>query len=127
VSHTFKNLREVEDAAAEHGLSDFQEARFATGDLDSERTGVALISVKPGQRQPFAHYHDEAEEIYVVIRGSGRIRLDDEIVELGELDAIRIAPSVMRKMEAGPDGLEVLAFGPHHERDGGIDKDFWTD
>jgi integrase len=39
-------------------------------DLDASATGIALLRVKPGQRQPFAHRHNEAEEIYVVIAGS---------------------------------------------------------
>lgn len=125
--YTLKNLTEAENMAEKFGYEEFQEARFPARDLDAEATGLALIQVKPGQRQPFAHRHDDAEEIYVVIKGNGRIKLDDEVVELGPLDAIRIAPPVTRSLEAGPDGLDVLAFGPHHDSDGEIVKDFWAD
>ena len=117
MSYTIFNLRKSEDMAAKHGFGDKQEARFPWRDLDAEATGVGLITVKPGMRQPFAHRHDQAEEIYVVLRGSGKAHLDDEVTEVGEMDAIRIAPSVVRSLEAGDEGLEVLAFGPRHEDD----------
>jgi len=83
--------------------------------------------LKPGKRQAFGHRHDKAEEVYVVLSGAGRVRLDDEIVEIRRLDAIRVAPSVMRAFEAGPDGLEWIVFGPRHDKDGETDSEFWTD
>ena len=81
--------------------------------------------VRPGKRQPFAHRHNQAEEVYVVLAGSGRVKLDGEVLEIGPLDAIRIAPSVTRAFEAGPDGLELLAFGQRHAGDAEIVRDFW--
>jgi mannose-6-phosphate isomerase-like protein (cupin superfamily) len=127
VSHTIFNLRESEDMAVKHGFDEQQEARFPWRDLDAESTGVALLRVKPGQRQPFAHRHEEAEEIYVVLSGSGQIKLDEDVYDLKEMDAVRLAPWVGRSLRAGPDGLEVLAFGPHHESDSEIIEDFWDD
>ncbi len=128
MSYTKKNLERVEDSAPKFGYEELQEARFAGQDLDAEATGVAFMRVKPGQRQGFAHKHDEAEEVYVVISGSGRIKLDDEIVDLERLDAIRIAPGVTRALEADDEGLEYLAFGPHHKGDGElIHEGFWDD
>jgi mannose-6-phosphate isomerase-like protein (cupin superfamily) len=124
--YTKKNLREVEDQAPGFGFAEKQSARFANKALDTERTGVALMGVKPGQRQAFAHKHDEAEEVYVILSGTGRIKLDDEIVEVGPLDAIRIAPGVTRALEADADGLEYLAFGAAHEGDGELVMEgFW--
>jgi uncharacterized cupin superfamily protein len=125
--YTKKNLREIEDAAVKHGFSETQMARFAGGDLDCEKIGLALEGVKPGARQAFGHRHEEDEEVYVVIEGSGRMRLGEEVIEVGRLDAIRVAPGVMRAFEAGPGGLELLAFGTHHDGDGEIDPGFWTD
>jgi uncharacterized cupin superfamily protein len=124
VSYTVRNLREVEDLAQKMGFSENQEARFAHGDLEAEQTGVSLQSVKPGKRHAFAHRHSKAEEIYVVLSGSGRVKLDDEIHEVGEMDAIRVAPPVTRAFEAGPDGLELLVFGPRKEGDAEIVQDF---
>jgi mannose-6-phosphate isomerase-like protein (cupin superfamily) len=125
--YTLKRLTDVEDSAPKFGFSEVQEARFANGDLETEQTGVSHLRVKPGERQAFAHRHDNAEEVYVVLAGSGRVKLDDEILEIEALDAIRVAPGVTRKFEAGPDGIEVLAFGPRHEGDGELVKDWWTD
>jgi uncharacterized cupin superfamily protein len=124
MSFTVKNLREVEDIAAKHGFGEVQEARFAHGDLGAEATGVSLQIVKPGKRHAFAHRHKDAEEIYVVLSGEGRVKLDDEVVDVRPLDAIRIAPAVTRAFEAGPDGLQLLVFGPRHEGDAEIVQDF---
>ena len=87
MSYTLRNLREVEDSAPEHGFGELQEARFATGALDAQETGFALHLIKPDRRQAFGHRHDEAEEVYVVLTGTGRAALDDEVVELRERHA----------------------------------------
>ncbi len=122
-----KNLREVEDSAARHGLSAHQQARFPQRDLGAEQTGMNFLFVKPDQREAFAHRHRTAEEIYVILAGSGRVKLDDELVELAPLDAVRVSPGVTRSFEAGPQGLEVLIFGPHVESDGELVADFWAE
>jgi quercetin dioxygenase-like cupin family protein len=110
--YTRVNLRDdVEDIAGKHGMGEVLEGHFATGDLGLERSAVSFQALKPGARLPFGHSHERQEELYVVIGGGGRIKLDDEIVEIRKLDAIRISPEVMRGIEAGRDGIEVLAFG----------------
>jgi mannose-6-phosphate isomerase-like protein (cupin superfamily) len=119
------NLRESEDLAAKHGYGDLQEARFPHKELAAENTGLGYIVLRPDKRQPFAHRHEEAEEIYVVLSGAGRLKLDDETLEVGPMDAVRIAPQVTRAFEAGPDGLEILVFGPRHEGDAEMVQDFW--
>ncbi len=126
-AYTHKNLTEVEDMAAKQGGGDYMEARFPRKDLDASETGFAYHHVKPGKRQPFGHKHDEAEEVYVVLSGSGRVKLDDDIVELVQLDALRVEPGVMRQFEAGDEGLEILVFGPHHDGDGELAPNWWTD
>jgi mannose-6-phosphate isomerase-like protein (cupin superfamily) len=129
MSYTLKNLNEVEDSAPKFGFDEVGEARFAQGELDAEQTGFAFHRLKPGKRQAFSHTHDKAEEVYVVIAGSGRAKLDDDIVDLKPLDALRIAPAVKRSLEAGDDGLEYIAFGARHEGDGDLDfeTDFWAE
>ena len=124
---THKKLEEVKDSAADFGHGEAMEARFAKGDLEAEETGFSFHRIKPGKRQPFGHNHDEAEEVYVVVRGAGLLKLDDEIIEVERLDAIRVSPDVTRAFEAGDEGLEVIAFGPRRDGDGEIDPDFWTD
>jgi mannose-6-phosphate isomerase-like protein (cupin superfamily) len=95
--------------------------------LGAEQTGVNYLIIKHGQREAFAHRHREAEEVYVVLAGSGRVKLDDELVDLAPLDAIRVSPGTTRSFEAGRDGLEVLVFGPHVEGDGEVVSDFWSE
>lgn len=125
--YTIQRLTDAKDSAPEFGFGELQEARFATGDLAAQQTGVAHHRLRPGRRQPFAHRHERAEEVYVVLSGSGRVKLDDAITEIGPLHAIRVAPPVVRAFEAGPEGLELIVFGPLHEGDGEVLKGWWTD
>jgi mannose-6-phosphate isomerase-like protein (cupin superfamily) len=124
---THVKLTDVKDSAPEFGMEEVQEARFAKGDLDAEKTGVSHQRLKPGQRNPFGHKHEAAEEVYVVIGGSGRMKLDDEIIEVERLDAIRVSPEVVRAFEAGDDGIEVLAVGARHDGDGEVIPGWWSD
>jgi mannose-6-phosphate isomerase-like protein (cupin superfamily) len=126
-SFTHRHLSDVEDSAPGFGMSDTQEARFAHGALDCEQVGFSHHRVKAGKRQAFGHKHEEAEEVYVVISGSGRVKLDDEVIDLTRLDAVRVAPQVMRQFEGGPDGLELLAFGQRRKGDGEIVPGWWSD
>ena len=127
MDYTIKNLREIEDQAPKFGFSEVQEARFPREQLGSETIGLAFHVVRPGRRQAFAHRHNQAEEIYVVLSGGGRARLDGEVREIGPMDAIRVAPTVGRGFEAGPEGLELLVFGPRHAGDGEmLGEDFWS-
>jgi mannose-6-phosphate isomerase-like protein (cupin superfamily) len=125
--YTHKKLTDVKDSAPEFGMGEIQEARFAKDDLDAEDTGVSHHRLAAGKRQPFGHKHEGAEEIYVVMAGAGRINMDGDIVEVEALDAIRVSPSVTRAFEAGPEGLEVLAFGPRHDGDGEVIRGWWAE
>ena len=121
------NLDAVQDVAATFGMGEMGEARFLRTALGAARIGLADYRVKPGRRAGFGHRHREAEELYVVLAGSGRFKLDDEIIAVAARDVLFCPPSVMREWEAGPDGLHLLAFGGHAERDNEGDKDFWVD
>ena len=126
MSFTIKNLRDVEDMAPRFGFDEVQEARFPREDLESQSVGLAFHRVKPGCRQAFAHRHQQAEEIYVVLSGRGRVKLDDDVRDVEPMDAIRISPEHARAFEAGPDGIELLVFGPRHAGDGEVlSGDFW--
>jgi mannose-6-phosphate isomerase-like protein (cupin superfamily) len=124
--HTRINLEEVEDAAPGNGFGDRWEARVAREALEAEQTGITHFRLRPGKRSPFAHRHRDAEEIYVILAGSGHVKLDDEVFGVRARDAIRIAPNTARAFEAGPEGLEFLAFGPHHAGDGLPVDDPWV-
>jgi len=124
-SHTQINLDDVQDAAPQNGLGDRWEARAARTALGAKQTGITHFRLRPGKRSPFSHRHTRAEEIYVILSGSGKVKLGEEVSEVGRLDAIRVSPEVARAFEAGPDGLELLAFGPHHPGDGEPIDDPW--
>jgi mannose-6-phosphate isomerase-like protein (cupin superfamily) len=123
--YTRVNLKEVEDSAGD--LSPHLEARFGRKHLDSEHLGVSYFRYGPGVRSPMGHSHREQEEAYVVVAGSGQIRLDDEIVDLRAWDVVRVAPAVVRGFEGGPDGLELIAVGADRPEggDGVRVADWW--
>jgi mannose-6-phosphate isomerase-like protein (cupin superfamily) len=124
--YTQINLAEVEDAAPANGFEDRWEARVARVPLQSEQTGVTHFRLRPGKRSPFSHRHTRAEEVYVILAGSGRIKLGGDLLDVRALDAVRVRPDVPRALEAGPDGLEFLVVGPHHEGDGEPVDDPWV-
>ena len=123
--YTLRKLSESEDVAAKHGYSEMGESRFPNEDLETEQTGLSHQRLRPNMKQMFGHRHERAEEVYVVLSGSGRVKLDDEIVELEPLDALRVAPGVARAFEGGPEGLEILAFGPRHPGDAETLPGWW--
>lgn len=127
--YTIVNVREVEDMAPKGGLSPGLESRFARVPLELANMGLSLFRIAPGFRVPFGHHHTYQEEIYLILSGSARMKLGDDIVELGAWDAIRLAPETVRGIEGGPEGAEVLAVGaPSNENaDAEMVKDFWTD
>jgi mannose-6-phosphate isomerase-like protein (cupin superfamily) len=126
-NYSIKNLKEVDDSAAGRGGD--VEARFGRKHLDSEHLGVSYFRYGPGYKGPFGHRHREQEEAYVVVSGSGRVKLDDEIVDLQQWDVIRVAPDVVRAFEGGANGLELIAVGSDRPEggDGEMVNDFWVD
>jgi uncharacterized cupin superfamily protein len=124
-TYTIKNLKQVENMAPKFGLAPDLEARFARQDLECQRTGISYQRLAPNAVGSFAHSHAQDEEIYVILSGAGRIKLDDEVLEIGPWDAIRVAPSTVRGFAAGPEGLEMLAFGTHAEDDASMQQVQW--
>jgi len=124
--YTITNLSDVEDMAPRFGIEGGS-FRFPRTNVDAERTGFAHLKLEPRARQPFGHRHEQAEEVYYVISGSGRVKLEDEIRDLRAHDILRVAPTVTRCFEAGSDGLEIIAFGARHEGDGEIVQGYWAD
>jgi mannose-6-phosphate isomerase-like protein (cupin superfamily) len=126
--YTKANLKDVENQAPNFGMSSDLEARFARSAIGGETLGLSVMKLAPGFRVPFGHKHGDQEEVYVVVRGSARVKAGDVIVELGEWDAIRFDSDTMRDVEAGPDGVEYLAFGAGSDpRDAEMVQGWWTD
>ena len=128
-SYTKKNLRgEVDNQAPNFGMPSEMEARFARTPVGGETLGLSLFTLAPNFRIPFGHKHESQEEVYVVVRGSGRIKVEDEIVPVAEWDAIRFDKGTMRNVEAGPDGIEYLAFGAGEDaREVEMAQNWWNE
>ncbi len=127
--YTKRSLRrDVEDQAPRFGMPEGMQARFARTPLGGETLGLSLFTLDPGFRIPFGHKHAGQEEVYVIVSGSARVKIEDEIVELGPWDAIRFDKDTMRDMEGGPDGVEYLAFGAGEDAsEVEMVEEWWTD
>jgi mannose-6-phosphate isomerase-like protein (cupin superfamily) len=133
VPYTHRNLKaDVGDVGSNFDGPPDLEFRLATKALELEQSGLCYQRVPPGYRFPYGHTHETQEEVYVVVGGGGRMKLDDEIVELKEWDAVRVPAGTWRGYEAGPEGLEILVIGapnlgddPRGDVEGG--RDWWGD
>jgi mannose-6-phosphate isomerase-like protein (cupin superfamily) len=133
VPFTRRNLKQdLEDVGSRFDGPPDLEFRLATESLELEESGLGYQRVPPGYRFPYGHTHKRQEEVYVVVGGSGRMKVDGEIVELRKWDAIRVAPGTWRGYEAGPEGLEILVIGapnlgaaPREDVEGR--RDWWAD
>ena len=121
------NIKDVENSAESFGLADNLEARFVRKPLGLEQFGFSYQKLRPNFRQPFGHRHTAQEEVYVVLGGGGRVKLEDEIVELREWDALRVAPATTRQFEAGDAGLELLVIGGGPSGDAETIPNWWAD
>jgi mannose-6-phosphate isomerase-like protein (cupin superfamily) len=129
---TIVNLKDVENAAERQGLAPALEARFAGKDLELEDSGFSYQKLAPNFRTPWGHRHERQEELYLVISGSGRMKIEDQIIQVKAWDAIRVPNDQMRAFEAGEEGLELLAFGAPHTAAKGNDvtdmtPNWWSD
>jgi mannose-6-phosphate isomerase-like protein (cupin superfamily) len=131
VPFTLRNIKDdLEDIGSVFGGPPDLEFRAATKALELDNSALSYQRVPPGHRFPYGHTRKTQEEVYVVVRGSGRMKIDDEIVKLEEWDAVRIPPRTWRGYEAGPEGLEILVIGapnlgedPREDVDG--QRDWW--
>jgi mannose-6-phosphate isomerase-like protein (cupin superfamily) len=128
-TYTKKNLRsDVENVAPKFDMPSEMEVHFGRNPLEGKTLGASLMKLEPNFRIPFGHKHENQEEVYIVVKGSARVKVDDEIVDLAEWDAIRFDKNTMRNMEAGPDGVEYLAFGAgENGRDAEMVQNWWSD
>jgi mannose-6-phosphate isomerase-like protein (cupin superfamily) len=128
--YTHINLKEdVDDQAPNFGLSPQLETRMARVPLEMENAGVSYIRIAPGFRIPFGHKHKNQEEVYVVVSGSARIKIEDEVRELKQWDAVRLHRDTIRGFEAGEEGAELIAIGAPNTGPGDAEvvQDWWSD
>jgi len=125
--YTIVNLKEVEDQAPNFGLSPDLEARFARVALDAELVGLTYQKLAPNFRVPWGHTHKTQEEVFVVVNGLLRMKLGEEVKELGPWDAVRVSKDTMRGLEAGPEGVELIAIGaPGGPGDAEVEQGWWS-
>jgi mannose-6-phosphate isomerase-like protein (cupin superfamily) len=132
VPFTLRNLKGLDDVGSNFDGAPDLEFRHASKALGLEQSGLSHQRIPPGSRFPYGHTHREQEELYVVVNGSGRMKLGDEIVDVTKWDAVRVAPGTWRGYEGGPEGLEILVFGaPMLDEDPRDDvegqRDWWKD
>jgi mannose-6-phosphate isomerase-like protein (cupin superfamily) len=124
--YTIVNMKDVEDQAPKFGISPDLEARFARVALEAELIGVTYLRVAPNFRIPWGHTHKTQEEVYVLLKGSAHMKLDDDVIELKPWDAVRIHKDTMRGFEAGPEGAELVAIGtPGGPGDAVLEQEWW--
>jgi mannose-6-phosphate isomerase-like protein (cupin superfamily) len=92
--------------------------------LGATAFGVNYFDLPPDTE---GHAHDETdrdhEEVYVYVRGSGRLRLDGEEIEVRAGQAVRVDPEVRRQPVSGDQGLAWVAVGA--PRDGKYEPPSW--
>jgi mannose-6-phosphate isomerase-like protein (cupin superfamily) len=127
--YTKVNLKEVEDQAVRFGLAPNIEFRMGRVPLELENSGLSYQRLAPNFRVPFGHIHKQQEEVYVLVSGSARMKLDDEVVDLKQWDAVRVPRETMRNLEAGPEGAEFIAVGAPNTGPGDADMEqgWWSD
>ena len=128
--YTRRNLRsDVDDQAEAFGFSPNLEFRVARDALETTQSALSFMRLAPGFRLPFGHHHELQEEIYVLLQGSAKLKLDDDILDLEPLDAVRVATGVVRDVEGGPDGADLLLFGAPRvpPSDAVVEQDWWSD
>jgi mannose-6-phosphate isomerase-like protein (cupin superfamily) len=129
-NYTALNLKEVENQGPNFGVDEKDlQLRMARVPLNCQNSGLSYLRLGPGWRMPYGHTHKQQEEIYVLVSGSARMKLDDDIVEVEPWTAVRIAPETMRAVEAGPDGAEMIAIGAPSTGpgDGDVVPGWWSD
>jgi uncharacterized cupin superfamily protein len=125
--YTKVNLKDLDNMAEQFGMGDDLETRFARKPMGLEQFGFSYQKMQPNFRQPFGHVHREQEEAYLVLEGSGRAKVGDDIVELAQWDAIRVPAGVMRGFEAGGDGMTLLAMGGNPAGDADMQQGWWAE
>ena len=127
--YTHLNLKDVEDQAPNFGLGDNLEFRMARVALGMENSGLSYLKVAPGFRMPFGHKHKNQEEVYVLVSGKARMKIEGEVKDLKQWDAVRVHKDTMRSMEAGDEGAEFLVVGAPSTGpgDGDIVQGWWSE
>jgi quercetin dioxygenase-like cupin family protein len=125
--YTVLKVSEVDDQAPNFGLEGKMEARFMRVGLGCENLGITYLRIAPNYRIPFGHHHKVQEEVYMLVSGSARIKVDDDVHDLEPWTAVRMSKDVTRGLEAGPEGAEFVLVGAPNTGPGDAitEQDWW--
>jgi mannose-6-phosphate isomerase-like protein (cupin superfamily) len=129
-NYTALNLEEVENQGERFGVNPAElQLRMAKDPLNCAHAGISYMRLGPGYRPPWGHRHKTQEEIYVLVNGSARMKIEDEVIDLEPMSAVRIAPETMRGYEAGPDGADFIVIGAPRTGSGDAitEQNWWND
>ena len=129
-SYTVQDLNQVQNQGENFGLNpDEYQVRMAKDPLGCQHAGISLVRLGPGYRVPFGHSHKTQEEIYVLVKGGARIKIEDDIVDMEPMTAVRVDPGAMRAFEAGSEGADLIAIGAPKTGpgDGEVTPGWWSD
>jgi mannose-6-phosphate isomerase-like protein (cupin superfamily) len=105
------------------------EFRRLTQPLGCEQLAATLIRIPPHAdfEQGTGHYHDEVEELYLVVRGTLTMRFGDDITKVGPGSAVCVAPRTARShRNEGDEPVEMWAVSRQIDRsDATKIDDFW--
>jgi mannose-6-phosphate isomerase-like protein (cupin superfamily) len=128
--YSVQNLNEVQNQGENFGINpDEMQLRMAKDPLECQNAGVTLLRLGPGYRAPFGHKHKTQEEIYILVKGDARMKIEDEVVELQPMTAVRVDPGTMRGYEAGSEGADLIVIGAPRTGpgDGDMEPGWWSD
>jgi mannose-6-phosphate isomerase-like protein (cupin superfamily) len=127
--YTKVNLKDVEDQAPKFGMAPDMEIRMARVPLAMENSGFSYQRLAPNFRLPFGHRHKTQEEVYIVVDGTVRAKVEDDVLELKQWDALRVPKDTMRSFEGGPDGAVLIAIGAPSTGpgDADIEQGWWSE
>jgi uncharacterized cupin superfamily protein len=111
-------LADVEEQLTQRGRTDVarRDLGRAAGSVTS---GLKHVAIAPGAESHPPHVHSAEEELFVVLGGTGVVRLgdDEHPVARGSVVARPAGTGVAHSFAAGDDGLELLAYGERDPRD----------
>jgi mannose-6-phosphate isomerase-like protein (cupin superfamily) len=126
--YAIRHLEQVPDA---FGGAYPGSMRFLTDELGCEQLAFThrVMPAQSGGKGAYGHRHKTQEEIYFVISGQLEFKLDDDVIEVGDGSAVRVAPETVRSVwNEGPEDAELVICSVRLDdprADGEIIQDFW--
>jgi quercetin dioxygenase-like cupin family protein len=81
--------------------------------LEAAELGARMWRLEPGQASTW-HRHFQQEELYVLLEGTGRVRVGEEVLTLAPHDSLLVEPETVRQLfnDTGADQLWLVVGAP---------------